>query len=81
MKPSINRSQVSSTEANYLKDRNDRVCIEMKGRLFSIPRHDYDRLIVEQVTPFVFTSGTTVKNVTLCYAIHRQTINRKTGFG
>ncbi|KXJ84551.1 hypothetical protein RP20_CCG000021 [Aedes albopictus] len=48
MKPSINRSQVSSAEANYLKDQNDRVCIEMKGRLFSIPRHDYDRLIAEQ---------------------------------
>ncbi|XP_029716484.2 uncharacterized protein LOC115259815 [Aedes albopictus] len=48
MKPSINRSQVSSTDANYLKDQNDRVCIEMKGRLFSIPRHDYDRLIAEQ---------------------------------
>nr|XP_029716484.1 uncharacterized protein LOC115259815 [Aedes albopictus] len=48
MKPSINRSQASSTEANYLKDQNDRVCIEMKGRLFSIPRHDYDRLIAEQ---------------------------------
>ncbi|XP_021694412.1 uncharacterized protein LOC110674644 [Aedes aegypti] len=48
MNPSINQKSASSTNEERQHNPKGRVCVQMKGRLFSIPREDYERLKAEQ---------------------------------